>query len=97
MALVDEGYPLLIFALRGPEQKGLIELADFLRTRNARVILAAPADVAERDLTLAISDDEVLDPILAIQSFYVMAAHLAVARGLNPDQPRHLSKVTRTL
>jgi glucosamine--fructose-6-phosphate aminotransferase (isomerizing) len=25
-----------------------------------------------------------------------MAARLAVARGLDPDQPRHLSKVTRT-
>jgi len=25
-----------------------------------------------------------------------MAAHLAEARGLDPDQPRHLSKVTRT-
>jgi glucosamine--fructose-6-phosphate aminotransferase (isomerizing) len=32
----------------------------------------------------------------AIQSFYVMAAKLSVARGLNPDQPRHLSKVTKT-
>ena len=34
--------------------------------------------------------------ILAIQSFYVMAAALAEARGLDPDQPRFLSKVTRT-
>jgi len=25
-----------------------------------------------------------------------MAAHLAQARGLDPDQPRHLSKVTKT-
>jgi len=25
-----------------------------------------------------------------------MAAGLSVARGLDPDQPRHLSKVTRT-
>jgi glucosamine--fructose-6-phosphate aminotransferase (isomerizing) len=25
-----------------------------------------------------------------------MAAHLAEARGLDPDQPRHLSKVTKT-
>jgi len=37
-----------------------------------------------------------LDPIAAIQSFYVMAAELSLARGLNPDQPRHLSKVTKT-
>lgn len=97
MALVDEGYPLFVFALRGPEQKGLLELASFFRRRNARVILAAPDDVAERDMTLATADDEVLDPLLAIQAFYVVAAKIAEARGLNPDVPRHLSKVTRTV
>jgi glucosamine--fructose-6-phosphate aminotransferase (isomerizing) len=97
MALIEEGYPLLIFALRGPEQNGLLELANFFRARQARVVLAAPEDVAERDMSLAIADDEVLDPILAIQTFYVIAAKLAELRGLNPDVPRHLSKVTRTL
>ena len=96
MALVDEGYPVLIFALRGPEQHGLVTLATELRARGARVILAAPADVAERDLTLVIADDEVLDPIVAIQTFYPIAARVAEARGLNPDVPRFLSKVTRT-
>ena len=33
---------------------------------------------------------------VAIQAFYVMAAKLSKARGLDPDRPRHLSKVTRT-
>lgn len=97
MALINEGYPLLIFAPRSPEQAGLIALAQEMRQRGARVLLAAPDSVAERDLTLATADDEVLDPLLAIQSFYLMAARLSVARGLNPDQPRHLSKVTRTV
>jgi len=96
LALVDEGYPLLIFALRGAEQAGLIELALDLRKRGARVILAAPPSIVERDLTLAVGDDETLDPILAIQTFYLLAARLAEARGLNPDVPRHLSKVTLT-
>jgi glucosamine--fructose-6-phosphate aminotransferase (isomerizing) len=96
LALVDEGYPLLIFALRGAEQAGLIELARDLRQRGARVILAAPESVAERDLTLRTGDDESLDPITAIQTFYVLAARVAEARGLNPDVPRHLSKVTYT-
>jgi glucosamine--fructose-6-phosphate aminotransferase (isomerizing) len=97
MALVDEGYPILVFALRGPEQKGLVELASFFRRRNARVVLAAPDDVPERDVTLPVADDEALDPLLAIQAFYVLAANLAEMRGLNPDVPRHLSKVTRTV
>lgn len=96
MALIAEGYPLLVFAPRGPEQQGLIALAGEMRGRGARVLLAAPADEPSRDLTLSVAGDEALDPLLAIQSFYLMAAQLSEARGLNPDTPRHLSKVTRT-
>ncbi len=96
MALIDQGYPLLIFATRGPTQIGLIELAAEMRERGADVLLAAPADVAERDLTLPMASTPDLDPIVAIQAFYVMAAQLADARGLDPDNPRHLSKVTKT-
>ncbi|PYY66525.1 iron dicitrate transport regulator FecR, partial [Pseudomonas jessenii] len=96
MALIGDNYPLLVFAPRGAEQAGLLSLAADMRQRGARVLLAAPDDVLERDLTLTCAEHPALDPILAIQSFYVMAAGLAVARGMDPDQPRHLSKVTRT-
>ena len=96
MALIEEGYPLLIFATRGPTQAGLIKLASEMRGRGAHVLLAAPVDVAERDLTLPTALTPDLDPIVAIQAFYVMAANLALARGLDPDRPRHLSKVTKT-
>ncbi|HEX6835295.1 MAG TPA: SIS domain-containing protein [Polyangia bacterium] len=96
MALVEHGYPILIFALRGAEQAGLVELSRELRQRGARVILAAPSGVPDRDVTLEVGDDPTLDPILAIQTFYVLAARLSMARGLNPDEPPHLSKVTLT-
>ncbi|MET0322100.1 MAG: SIS domain-containing protein, partial [Duganella sp.] len=52
MALIEEGYPLVIFATRGATQASLLALATEMRGRGARVLLAAPADVAERDLTL---------------------------------------------
>ena len=96
MALIEDGYPLLIFATRGPTQAGLVQLAAEMRGRGARVLLAAPADIAERDLTLPVAATPDLDPIVAVQAFYVMAAHLSKARGLDPDRPRHLSKVTKT-
>lgn len=96
MALIEEGYPLLVFATRGPAQAGLVELAADMRARGARVLLAAPADVPTRDLTLPVAATPDLDPVAAIQAFYVMAARLSAARGLDPDRPRHLSKVTRT-
>lgn len=96
MALIEEGYPLLIFATRGPTQAGLVQLADEMRGRGARVLLAAPEEVASRDLTLPTATVADLDPIPAIQAFYMMAAKLSEARGLDPDRPRHLSKVTKT-
>ena len=96
MALIEDGYPLLIFATRGPTQAGVLQLAAEMRTRGAKVILAAPADVPERDLTLPVAATPDLDPIVAVQAFYIMAAHLSKARGMDPDRPRHLSKVTKT-
>ena len=96
MALVDEGYPLLIFAPRGPAQAGLLELALDMRQRGARVLLAAPAGTPGAQLPLVYTGHEDLDPIAAIQSFYLMVEQLARERGLDPDAPRHLAKVTRT-
>ena len=96
MELIDRDYPLLVFAPRGPEQAGLLQLAHDMRARGARVLLAAPDDVREASLPLVSSAHAALDPIAAILSFYVMAADLAAARGRNPDAPRHLNKVTET-
>jgi glucosamine--fructose-6-phosphate aminotransferase (isomerizing) len=97
MALVDDGYPMLVFAPRGPAQASLLALAEEMRTRGAHVLLAAPDDVRGRDLTLTSTATPDLDPISAIQSFYLMVESVAKARGYDPDKPRHLNKVTSTL
>lgn len=97
MALVEAGYPMLVFAPRGPAQAGLIKVAEEMRGRGANVLLAAPADVAGRQLTLATSASEDLDPIAAVQSFYLLVEAVARARGRDPDRPPHLNKVTSTL
>ena len=39
----------------------------------------------------------VIEPLLTIQTFYGMANALALARGLDPDRPPHLNKVTETV
>jgi glucosamine--fructose-6-phosphate aminotransferase (isomerizing) len=96
MALVQPGYPVLLFAPRGPAQAGLLALAADLRRRGALVLLAAPADVADAALPLVSTSDADLDPIAALASFYPMVEALARARGRDPDRPPHLAKVTRT-
>lgn len=96
MALIEEGYPLLVFAPRGPAQAGLLELARAMRTRGARVLLAAPAGTPDAEVPLVEAPLVELDPVCAVQGFYPMVEALARARGNDPDKPPHLKKVTRT-
>jgi glucosamine--fructose-6-phosphate aminotransferase (isomerizing) len=96
MALIGEGYPLLVFAPCGPAQAGLLSLAQAMRGRGAKVLLAAPRGTPGCDLPLVETGSIDLDPLSLIQSFYPMVEALARARGLDPDRPQHLTKVTRT-
>jgi glucosamine--fructose-6-phosphate aminotransferase (isomerizing) len=95
-ALIEEGYPLIIFANRGPALVSMLDLAQDMKARGAKVILAAPPFVKDRDLEIQTTHAEELDVITAIQSFYLMIEELSRALGLNPDAPRNLSKITKT-
>lgn len=96
MALVEPGFPLLVLAPRGPAQAGLLQLAQQMQGRGAQVLLAAPPGTPGATLPLVSTGNADLDPICVAQSFYPMVEALARARGLDPDRPRHLHKVTRT-
>jgi len=86
----------VVFAPRGPAQAGLVAFAADMQRRGARVLLAAPAEIPGSELPLVETDAEDLDPIAAIQSFYPMVEALARARGVDPDAPPYLAKVTLT-
>ena len=96
LALVEAGYPVLLFAPLGPAQAGLLVLAEDLRQHGASVLLAAPPGTPGASLPLTLTADADLDPIAAIQSFYLLVEALARARGRDPDRPPHLAKVTKT-
>lgn len=53
-----------------------------------REILESPLAVAVLGL--------LADPLGPILSFYAMIEQVATERGINPDAPRHLKKVTQT-
>jgi glucosamine--fructose-6-phosphate aminotransferase (isomerizing) len=39
---------------------------------------------------------EAVSPIVSVVPAQLFALHLALARGLDPDRPRHIAKVTAT-
>ena len=96
MALAESGYPVLVLACPGPAQADALQLAAEWRARGVRVLLAAPAGTPGVDLPMARAPHEDLAPIVALQSHYLMAEALALARGRDPDTPPWLSKVTLT-
>ena len=96
MALVRAGFPVLMFAQADDTRTGLEEAAAEFATRGARVLLAGTTVQGAVRLP-SIDAHAVIEPMLQIQSFYKMANALAIARGLDPDRPPHLDKVTETL
>ena len=96
LALIEAGYPVMVLAPRGPGQAELIALADDLRGRGARVLLAAASSHTHVELPVVSTAHDALDTVSIVQSFYPMVEALARARGHDPDRPPHLNKVTKT-
>lgn len=88
VALVEPGFPVLAFVQDDEARPSMEETLAAVAAKGAAVTRvptgAAPLHPA-------------LDLILQAQVFYPWVARAAVARGRDPDHPRHLRKVTETL
>jgi len=94
IASVPAQTPCLLFAPSGKTEESMRTLAEKLRGRGARVLLAT--EDAGADLPLVDPGTELLAPIVDILPAQLLAYHLTVARGYDPDNPSGLSKVTIT-
>jgi glucosamine--fructose-6-phosphate aminotransferase (isomerizing) len=98
LALTGAGFPVVAFSQRDGSLSGMSALVAALRARGVPVIAAGPA-AGHGAVALPAADDihPFAAPIALIQSFYPLAESIARARGLDPDNPPHLRKVTHTV
>ncbi len=102
IAMIKEGFPCLLFAPDGRAYPSMVELALKLRERGAELIIAAQSPeilaLAKTPIVIpaTMEADEKISPLLYIVAGQLWACRLALARGLDPDKPRGLSKVTQT-
>ena len=95
VAVVERDFPVLAFSAPGPAEKDMDDLIALLRDEHrARVFQARPADGV--DLPLPEGMPEALVAIPAAVRAQQVAYHLSIRKGLDPDRPPGLSKVTAT-
>ncbi len=100
VSLVSSGFPVLAVAPGGAVHGGVHRLLQRLADMGSRMVVIS--DVGPTlDLTSSAipvpSVEEWLSPIVATVAAQLFTYHLAVARGTDPDAPRTITKITRTL
>ena len=100
MAMIDRGFPVLLVAPSGRVLSDVAQLAGQLEQRSAEIVAisddAAVLGRARVALPLPGEMPEWVSPMVAVVPGQMFAVALARTRGLDPDQPRGLNKVTET-
>ncbi|CAN5724763.1 SIS domain-containing protein [soil metagenome] len=101
LAVVERRFPVILFAPKGVTKQSNLDLLNRLKELHADSFSITNDDeiAAASSINLKLSNEinEFLSPIPFIVPAQLFAALLAEAKGINPDEPRSLSKVTKTL
>ena len=97
VSIVQQGFPVLCFAAGDKVEASVVEIADQIAAKGATVFVTSNMATRAGVISHVRTGHPLADPIALIVSFYGMVEAAAVARGVNPDQPRHLRKVTETI
>jgi glucosamine--fructose-6-phosphate aminotransferase (isomerizing) len=94
IAVIQRAFPVLALSAGGAAAADMAELETVLRDHGGPLLRLAPDPAAE--LPIPAGMPEALAPIVAVVRAQQLAREVALARGLDPDAPPGLSKVTAT-
>ena len=98
IAAVNPSDPVLMLSIDDATQESNLEVAAKLRAANADLSLIGTAETAdELSVTLPAGLEPVTQAFALMLAGQLLALYLATAKGLDPDAPRHLNKVTKTM
>lgn len=97
VSMVGAGFPVLGLAVRDAAESSVIETADRLAAGGAAVHVTSDQALRARKLDFVETGHALTDALALIAPFYGFVEKLARDRGLDPDQPVRLKKVTETV
>lgn len=92
LALIESGTPCIAIVANDDTKVDMINSATEVKARGGFVIGISPENNEVFDYWLKVPDVGNASPIVNIIPVQVLAYHLAVLRGLDPDYPRNLAK-----
>ncbi|HTP03188.1 MAG TPA: SIS domain-containing protein [Anaerolineales bacterium] len=101
IAMVERGFPVMAMVAKGAVAESMIPmlkelrqdlLADLLVVSNVEQVLS----LAKPSFAIAGDIPEALTPLVGIVPGQLMAYHLTLAKGYDPEKPRTIQKVTET-
>lgn len=100
LALIENGFPVFVIGPSGNMLPEMREFVHIVKKRGADVLAISDDPellvAAHTKIPLPMSVPEWLSPIPAIIPAQLFAMYLALERNYNPDEPRALSKITKT-
>ncbi|MEW6202000.1 MAG: SIS domain-containing protein [bacterium] len=100
IAMMGEGFPVFMCAPRGKMIEPMQKMALDLRKRQVETVVVSSnpkmLSTGSRTVKMPSSHPEIISPLYYIIPFQFFANYCAVAKGINPDNPRYLQKITRT-
>ena len=92
IALIHDGVPCIVLAANDETKKDIISNAMEVKARGGYIIGVSPENNEVFDYWIRVPDAGNASPIVNIIPIQILAYHLAVLNGHDPDYPRNLSK-----
>ncbi|NSZ19354.1 SIS domain-containing protein [Agrobacterium vitis] len=96
VSLVSANFPIIAFAARDKAEASIAATANGLAAKNASVFLTSSLAKESNHLPFIETGHPLTDALALIVPYYGMVESLSRARGLDPDKPAALKKVTET-
>jgi glucosamine--fructose-6-phosphate aminotransferase (isomerizing) len=100
IALLETGFPVLALAVRGKALSDMEDMIASIRWKDADLSIMTNVDWLDKfsEFIIRLPKDlpDWLSPVVSTVPGQLLALHLSLAKGIDPDKPRGLKKVTLT-
>lgn len=96
VSLVAPAFPVIAFAARDKAEDAIAEIATGLAKKDAAIYLTSDKGEGPNRLPFVATGHPLTDALALIIPYYGFVEQLSRARGLDPDSPAALNKVTQT-